>query len=68
MSNNAAIVTLCRKLLAAAFIIIAALALTAGYRLLAAEDLKPIGGEWYIKSESAYRMGHSSRWDVAVQR
>lgn len=52
-----------RKLLAAAVIVIASLALTATYRYLRPGDLKPIGGEWYIKSESAYGMGHSSNWD-----
>jgi hypothetical protein len=54
---------LARKFLAAAVIVIGALALAAGYRYLRPADLKPIGGEWYIKSESAYWFGHSSNWD-----
>jgi hypothetical protein len=54
---------LARKLLAAAVIVIGALALTAGYRYLRPADLKPIGGEWYIKSESGHGFGHSSYWD-----
>jgi hypothetical protein len=52
-----------RKLLAAAVMVIGAVALTAGYRYLRPGDLKPIGSEWYIKSESAYWFGHSSSWD-----